>query len=109
MTEGELHISGSVKGNVVARDLTLSEGGSVTGDIEAETAIIAGNVAGHLTATSVVLKPTARLAAEVTHVSLTIEPGAEFQGVSHRVNSLEAAVDGPLFLSPPISSEAKPT
>jgi cytoskeletal protein CcmA (bactofilin family) len=109
---GELQISGSVKGDVVACDLTLSEGGSVTGAVKADIAIIAGNVAGRLTATSVVLKPTARLAADVTHVSLTMEPGAAFEGLSHRVNTVEAAEDSvvrKLLLSPPVSSEAKPT
>jgi cytoskeletal protein CcmA (bactofilin family) len=111
VSQGELHISGSVMGDVVARDLTLSEGGSVTGTVRAEIAIIAGNVAGHLTATSVVLKPTARLAADVTHVSLTIEPGAAFEGLSHRVNTVEPSEDGAVrkLLSPPVSSEAKPT
>jgi cytoskeletal protein CcmA (bactofilin family) len=109
---GELQISGSVRGEVVACDLTLSEGGSVTGAVKADIAIIAGNVAGCLTATSVVLKPTASLAADVTHVSLTMEPGAAFEGLSHRVNTVEAAEDSvvrKLFLSPPVSSEAKPT
>jgi len=109
---GELHISGSVRGDVVARDLTLSEGGSVTGDVSADIAVIAGNVAGRLTAASVVLKPTARLAADVTHVSLTIEPGAAFEGLSHRVISVEGAEDSAvrkLLLLPPVSSEAGPT
>jgi cytoskeletal protein CcmA (bactofilin family) len=106
---GELHISGSVRGDVIARDLTLSEGGSVTGAVSAEIAIIAGKVAGRLTAASVVLRPTARLAADVTHVSLTMEPGAAFEGLSHRVISVEGAEDSAvrkLLLSPPASSGA---
>jgi cytoskeletal protein CcmA (bactofilin family) len=110
--QGELHISGSVKGDVVARNVTLSEGGSVTGAVRAEIAVIAGNVAGHLTATSVILKPTAHLTADVTHVSLTIEPGAAFEGLSHRVNTVEASEDGAvrkLLLSPPASSDVEPT
>jgi cytoskeletal protein CcmA (bactofilin family) len=108
VSQGELHISGSVKGDVVAHELTLSEGGSITGAVRAEIAIIAGNVAGRLTATSVVLKPTARLAADVTHVSLTMEPGAVFEGLSHRVNTVEAVEDNAsreLLLIPPVSSE----
>jgi cytoskeletal protein CcmA (bactofilin family) len=107
---GALQISGSVKGDVVACDLTLSEGGSVIGAVKADIAIIAGNVGGRLTATSVVLKPTARLAADVTHVSLTIEPGAAFEGLSHRVDTVEAAEDSvvrQLLLNPPVSREAR--
>jgi cytoskeletal protein CcmA (bactofilin family) len=108
---GELLISGSVRGDVIARDLTLGEGGSVTGAVSAEIAIIAGKVAGRLTAASVVLRPTARLAADVTHVSLTMEPGAAFEGLSHRVVSVEGAEDSAvrkLLLSPPASSKAGP-
>jgi cytoskeletal protein CcmA (bactofilin family) len=109
---GDLHISGSVRGDVVARDLTLDEGGSVTGAVSADIAVIAGSVAGRLTAASVVLKPTARLAADVTHVSLAMEPGAAFEGLSHRVIAVEGAEDSAvrkLLLSPPVSSEAGST
>jgi cytoskeletal protein CcmA (bactofilin family) len=107
---GELHISGSVKGDVVARDLTLAEGGSITGAVKADIAIIAGNFAGNLTATSVVLEPTARLVADVTHVSLTIEPGAAFEGTSRRVDTVEVAADDavPKRLSKPVLSDTKP-
>jgi cytoskeletal protein CcmA (bactofilin family) len=107
VSQGELHIGGSVKGDVAARDLRLSEGGSVTGTIEADIAVIAGNLAGRLTATAVVLERTAHLAAEVTHVSLTIEPGATFEGVSRRVDTVEAVIHTPR-LNAPASSEAKP-
>jgi cytoskeletal protein CcmA (bactofilin family) len=106
VSQGELHIGGLVKGDVVARDLRVAEGGSINGAIEADIAVIAGNLAGRLTATSVVLERTARLAAEVTHVSLTIEPGAAFEGLSRRVDTVEAVVHTPR-LNAPASSEAK--
>jgi cytoskeletal protein CcmA (bactofilin family) len=90
VSQGELHVSGAVKGDVVARKLTLGEGGSITGAIEADVAVIAGNLAGKLTATSVVLTRTARVVADVTHVALTIEQGAVFEGFSRRVDAIEA-------------------
>lgn len=105
MSEGELHIGGSVKGDVAARDLTVAEGGSVTGTIEAEIAIIAGNFAGRLTATSVVLTRSARIMADVTHASLTIEPGAAFKGLSQHVDTVEAVVPR---LNPPVPTEPTP-
>jgi cytoskeletal protein CcmA (bactofilin family) len=111
VSQGELHIGGSVKGNVVARDLTLAEGGSVTGTVEADIAVIAGNLVGRLTATSVVLARTARLAADITHVSLTTEPGASFEGVSRHVDAIGAVADDASRtprLSGPVSIEAKP-
>jgi cytoskeletal protein CcmA (bactofilin family) len=93
VSQGEVHISGAIKGDIVARKLTLGEGGSITGSIEAEIAIIAGNLAGRLTATSVILARSARVVADVTHVSLTIEPGAVFEGFSRRVDTIESVTD----------------
>ena len=93
VSQGELHISGSVKGDVVARKLTLEEGGSITGAVEVDIAIIAGNLAGRLTATSVLLASSARVVADVTHVSLSVDQGAVFEGFSRRVDTIEAVTD----------------
>jgi cytoskeletal protein CcmA (bactofilin family) len=109
VTEGEIHINGSVKGDVVARKLTLGEGGSITGTVEADLAVIAGNLAGRLTATSVVLESTARVVADVTHVSMSVEPGAVFEGFSRRVETIEAAMDesGRIQHQPRIAAPAR--
>jgi cytoskeletal protein CcmA (bactofilin family) len=112
VSQGELHVSGSIKGDVVARKLTLAEGGSITGAVEADVAIIAGNLAGRLTATTAVLGRTARVVADVTHVSLTIEQGAVFEGFSRRVDTIEAvaedAIRTPRLAAPMPLGEAKP-
>ena len=96
VSEGELHISGSIKGDVVARKLILAEGGSITGTVEADVAVIAGNLAGRLTATSVTLSGTAHVVADIVHVSLLIEQGAVFEGFSRRVDSIETAAEAPV-------------
>jgi cytoskeletal protein CcmA (bactofilin family) len=111
VSQGELHISGSIKGDVVARKLTLGEGGSITGAVEADMAVIAGNLAGRLTATSVVLARSARVIADVTHVSLSIEQGAVFEGFSRRVDTIEAVTDDTIRtprLNAPPRGEPKP-
>jgi cytoskeletal protein CcmA (bactofilin family) len=114
VSQGELHISGAIKGDVVARKLTLGEGGSITGSVEADIAVIGGNLAGRLTATSVILARTARVVADVTHVSLTIEPGAVFEGFSRRVDTIEAVTDDtmrtqtPRLNAPPARNESRP-
>jgi cytoskeletal protein CcmA (bactofilin family) len=111
VSQGELHISGSVKGDVVARKLTLGEGGSITGAVEADIAVIAGNLAGRLTATSVVLARSARVVADVTHVSLSIEQGAIFEGFSRRVDTIEAVTEETVRtprLNAPPRTEPKP-
>jgi cytoskeletal protein CcmA (bactofilin family) len=87
VSEGEVHINGTVKGDVTARKLTLGEDGSITGAVEVDDAVIGGKLAGRLTATSVVLLSTARVTADITHVSLAIAPEAAFEGFSCRVDT----------------------
>lgn len=112
VSDGDLHISGAVKGDVVARKLTVGEGGSITGSVEADVAVIAGNLAGRLTATSVTLASTAHVVADVTHVSLLIEEGAIFEGFCRRVETIEAVTDDtlrpPPRLNAPASAEPQP-
>src|SRR5262249_45259023 len=100
VTSGELHVAGSVKGDITAKKVTIGEGGSVTGAIEAEAAFVAGAMSGRLTAATVVLARSAHVEAEITHVSLTIDQGAVFQGHSRRVDSIDKAKSGPLLALP---------
>lgn len=93
VSEGDLHISGSIKGNVTARKLTLGKGGSIAGSVKADAAVIAGRVTGRLTAASVTLTSTAHVVADVTQVSLMIEEGAVFEGFSRRVETIDALTD----------------
>lgn len=102
VTSGELHVLGSVKGDITAKKVTVAEGGSVTGSIEAVSAHVAGVVAGRLTAASVMLVATAHVAGDITHVRLTIEQGAVFDGHSRRVESIDKAKSAsPLALAGP--------
>jgi cytoskeletal protein CcmA (bactofilin family) len=90
---GELHINGIVKGDVTAHKLALGEDAAITGNVDAQDAIIAGKLAGRITATSVVLLGTgARVTADITHVSLSIAPQAVFEGFSRQVDTIDAAV-----------------
>ena len=107
VSDGEVHISGMVKGDVTAKKITIDEGGSVIGAIETESAHIAGALTGRLTAMTVTLATTARVVADITHVSLTIEQGAVFEGYSRRVDAIgqeEATL--PLALPPNVTAIA---
>ena len=92
VSEGEVHINGIIKGDVTARKLTLGENGAITGAVEVDDAVVAGKLGGRLTAKYVVLLSTARVTADITHVSLSIAPDAVFEGFSRRVNAIEATV-----------------
>ena len=106
VSEGELHISGAVKGDVTARKLTLGENGSITGTVEVEVAVIAGHLAGRLSATSVVLASSARVVVDITHVSLSIEPGAVFEGFSRRVDTIEGGPEEEAVRPPRLTGPA---
>src|ERR1700751_1978294 len=67
VTSAELHVSGSVKGDITAKKVTIAEGGSVTGSIEAVSAHVAGVVTGRLMAASVMLAATAHVAGDIIH------------------------------------------
>jgi cytoskeletal protein CcmA (bactofilin family) len=108
ISEGDLHINGSIKGDVVAHRLTLGEGGTITGTVEVDVAVIAGNLAGQITATSVTLASTARVVADITHVSLLIEEGAVFEGFSRRVDSIEGITEDTLRAHPRLNPPLRP-
>lgn len=88
-SEGAVDIAGSVKGNFSAQELTLCPEGVLEGAAKAERATINGALKGRLSASDVVLGSMAKVAADITYVSLRIDAGAEFVGQSRRVESLE--------------------
>ncbi len=101
VSDGEVHILGTHSGNLVVHKLTLGEGGSITGTVEAEIALINGNLSGRLTAVSVSLGPSASVTADIVYVSMKMEPGAVYEGYSRRVDSIESFSADGMKLSPP--------
>jgi cytoskeletal protein CcmA (bactofilin family) len=106
VSEGEIHINGIVKGDVTARKMTLGEDGAITGAVEADDAVVGGKLAGRLTAKYVVLLSTARVTADITHVSLSIAPEAVFEGFSRRVDTIDAAVKDNVVHPPRLAAPA---
>jgi cytoskeletal protein CcmA (bactofilin family) len=90
---GEIHIGGTLIGNLVASKVTLGDAGSINGSVEAETAIINGALQGRLVAVNVILGRSAQVRADVIYCSMRIEPGAVFEGYSRRVER-ENLADG---------------
>jgi cytoskeletal protein CcmA (bactofilin family) len=79
---GSVRIEGRVTGRVTARSLTLGRSGGIEGDVAAEIAQIDGLVEGDLEADTVILGPSAQVFGDITHRSLSMEPGARFEGRS---------------------------
>ena len=69
-----------------ARPLIVGIKGQVTGEVNAQTVRMHGAVKGMVRAKSVFLASTARMAGDVEHESLAIEPGAYMEGHCKRIS-----------------------
>ncbi len=84
-SDGEIQIDGTVKGDIKAHMLTVGEQGKIDGSTVVETVRIFGTVNGRVQAKTVHLDKSAKVTADITHETLTIEAGAYFEGKVHRL------------------------
>lgn len=88
----DLHIDGSVEGDIACSSLVQGETSTVKGAIEAETARLAGTVDGSITARELVILKSARIMGDVFYDALTIEQGAQVEGrFAHRDTKTKAS------------------
>lgn len=76
----DLHIDGSVTGDISCNALVQGESSEITGAVRAESVRIAGLVRGSIAARDVVILKAARIEGDVSYDSLTIEQGARLDG-----------------------------
>ena len=76
----DLHIDGSVEGDISCTSLVQGETSKVTGGVTAESARLAGHVTGSIAARELVILKTARIEGDVHYDALTIEQGAQVEG-----------------------------
>ena len=84
---GDIQIDGTIEGDVVSRSITVGEGADVRGSISGEAVRICGAVNGQIKGTTVTLAKTAKVVGDVLHQTLSIEPGAFFEGQCRRIDS----------------------
>ena len=96
---GGLHIDGTVKGNVSAEEgsasvLTLSEHGTIEGEVRVPNIIVNGTVLGDVHASErVELAPQARITGNVYYHLIEMAMGAEVNGsLVHRAQGSPQAV-----------------
>ena len=89
--ESDLHIEGSIEGDVTCASLVQGEGSEIIGAVSAGSARLGGRVWGTISAGDLTILKSARIAGDVYYDSLTIEPGAQVDG---RI-SVRAAANGP--------------
>lgn len=99
---GGLHVDGTVKGNVVAEEdhssvLTLSESGTIEGDVRVPNVVLNGTVVGDVHAKQhIELASNARITGNVYYHLIEMAMGAEVNGnLVHVADDVEA----PLQLS----------
>jgi cytoskeletal protein CcmA (bactofilin family) len=105
VSDGEVHVLGHHSGNIVARKVTIGEGGAVTGTIEAESIVINGTLSGRLSAHVVVLGRAAAVTADIVYVQMRVEPGASYEGYSRRVEAVDTFAAEQMQLSPPLRQQ----
>ncbi len=94
--EGELHIDGWVQGDIRCTRLTVGREATVDGNVAAEEVIVRGKVKGVIGGNRVILMDSARVESDIFHKRLSVEEGAEFDGVAHyRENPLETLQAAP--------------
>ena len=76
----DLHIDGTVEGDIACAALVQGESGTIEGAITAQSARLAGTVKGSVDAGSLVILKTARIEGDVAYETLTIEQGAQVEG-----------------------------
>ncbi len=91
-SNGAIQIDGTIEGDSDVPLLTVGEQGKIDGSTVAETVRIFGTVNGRVQAKTVHLDKSAKVTADITHETLTIEAGAYFEG---KVLPLKGASSAP--------------
>ncbi|QFT76333.1 polymer-forming cytoskeletal protein [Erythrobacter sp. THAF29] len=76
----DLHVDGSIEGDIKCASLVQGEASHVTGGIHADTARLAGRVTGSINAKELVILKSAKIEGDVHYDALTIEQGAHVDG-----------------------------
>lgn len=76
----DLHIDGTVSGDITCAALVQGEKSVIDGAVIAESARLAGKVTGSIKARELVILKSARIEGDVHYDALTIEQGAEVDG-----------------------------
>lgn len=76
----DLHVDGTVEGDIACASLVQGQGSLIQGAITAESARLAGTVKGTVIARELVILKSARIEGDVQYDALTIEHGATVDG-----------------------------
>jgi cytoskeletal protein CcmA (bactofilin family) len=90
-SQGEVHIDGTVEGDVRAKTVLIGESADIKGEVLAEQVQIHGRINGLIKSRSVHLARTAHVVGDILHESMSIENGAFLEGHCKRMNDPRVA------------------
>jgi cytoskeletal protein CcmA (bactofilin family) len=77
---GDLHIDGTIEGDLDCGQLILGGSGRIKGNISAQRATLAGTVEGTVNAGELIVERAAQLHGDLSYDSVSIETGAKVDG-----------------------------
>lgn len=77
---GDLHLDGTIEGDLACNQLILGTGGRVTGNITVKRATLAGSVEGAIHGGEIIVEKSARLSGDLSYDAISIESGARVEG-----------------------------
>ena len=78
---GEIHIDGTIIGDIHTRSLLVGQTADIKGEIIADQVRVYGRIEGQIRARQVTLAKTAHVTGDILHEELTIETGAFLEGL----------------------------
>jgi len=91
-TAGTLRLDGEFKGEIFGDSVVVGEAAGIEASIHARSVLVSGAIAGRIEASrEVVLRPTARLHADVDAPSFVVERGAVLNGQTRMIRPEQRA------------------
>ncbi len=91
VTDGDIiHIDGTINGDIICKELVIGASGTVTGNVEAKSIELYGELNGTLKADNLFIAGSAKFVGDSVYKTIAIEPGAVLVGKCS-VNENEAA------------------
>ncbi|WP_225011227.1 bactofilin family protein [Novosphingobium percolationis] len=91
--QSDLHIDGTIEGDIACAALVQGEASTIRGNIAAKSVRLSGTVHGNIEATELVILKTARIEGDLRYDALTIEHGSRIDGhLARRPTDAEPAL-----------------
>ena len=87
-SDGAVQVAGQIDGDLNCTSLTVSPKAFIHGVVKAQSVVVNGKVEGPIVGQDVILKSRAFVTGDIQAQTLSIEPGAHFEGRSREILGL---------------------